>query len=73
MTAMHLVAAASTVLGCAGVVSMLAYRAALRRVDIDVLPDRILPRAVWWRDHAGPVLRASLFLVLAGLVGLVGG
>lgn len=72
MTNVHLMAVASTVLGLAGMVSMIAYRAALRCVDIDLLPGRILPRAVWWRDHAGPVLTASLFLVIAGLIGLVG-
>jgi hypothetical protein len=66
-------AIAATVLGTAGIVSMVAYRAALRCVDIDGLPGRILPRAVWWRDHARPVLGTSLILAIVGLAGLVSG
>jgi hypothetical protein len=70
---LHLMAVAATVLGGTGAVAMVAYRAALRWVDIDLLPGRILPRAVWWRDHVGPVLATSLLLVVAGLTGLVSG
>jgi hypothetical protein len=70
---MHVLAIAAAVLGLTGVVAMVAYRAALRQVDVDLLPGRILPRAVWWRDHLGPVLIGSLVLVLAGLTGLVSG
>ncbi|HEX5404914.1 MAG TPA: hypothetical protein VFX16_21705 [Pseudonocardiaceae bacterium] len=66
-------AIAATVLGTAGTVSMIAYLAALRHVDIDVLPGRILPKAVWWRDHVRPVLGTSLVLVIVGLAGLVSG
>ncbi|HEY3749420.1 MAG TPA: hypothetical protein VGL80_09490 [Pseudonocardiaceae bacterium] len=72
MTDLHL-AIAATVLGTAGTVSMIACRAALRYVDIAVLPGRILPRAVWWRDHVRPVLGTSLILVIVGLAGLVSG
>lgn len=73
MSGVHAAAIAATVLGVTGIVSMLAYRAALRRVDIDLLPGRIVPRAVWWRDHVGRVLCTSLLLACAGLAGLIGG
>lgn len=73
MTSVHLMSVAATVLGSTGVLAMAAYRAALRWVDIDLLPGRILPRAAWWRDHLRPVLAGSALLVVAGLAGLVGG
>ncbi|HEX3593283.1 MAG TPA: hypothetical protein VHV74_26970 [Pseudonocardiaceae bacterium] len=73
MNGMHAAATAATVLGSTGVVSMVAYRAALRHVDVDLLPGRIMPRAVWWRDHVGRVLCTSLLLVFAGLTVLVSG
>lgn len=73
MTDVHLMAVAATVLGSTGVVSMAAYRAALRCVDIDLLPGRIPLRAAWWRDHLRPVLTGSVVLVVIGLAGLVGG
>jgi hypothetical protein len=66
-------ALAVLVLGAMGFVSMGAYRAALRWVDIQLLPGRIMPRALWWRDHVGSVLGASLVLVVVGLAGLVSG
>lgn len=69
----HAAAVAATVLGGTGVVAMLAYRAALRRVEIDLLPGRILTRALWWRDHLGRVLGTCVVLVLTGLAGLVTG
>lgn len=70
---MHAAAVAATVLGVAGVASMVAYRAALRQVDVDLLPGRTAPRAAWWRDHLGRVLCGSALLVAAGLAILVGG
>ncbi|HEX3650235.1 MAG TPA: hypothetical protein VHV49_17540 [Pseudonocardiaceae bacterium] len=73
MTSMHVVAVAATVLGSTGVLAMAAYRAALRCVDIDLLPGRILPRAAWWRDHLRPMLAGSALLVVVGLAALVGG
>jgi hypothetical protein len=69
----HVLAVAAAALGLTGIVAVAGYRAALRQVDIDLLPGRILPRAVWWRDHLGPVLVTSLVLVVAGLAGLVSG
>jgi hypothetical protein len=73
MTGLHMTALLVLVLGGMGIVSMVAYRAALRCVDIQLLPGRIMPRAVWWRDHVGSVLGASLILVVVGLAGLVSG
>lgn len=69
----HVLAVAAAALGLTGIVAVAGYRAALRQVDIDLLPGRILPRAVWWRDHLRPVLVTSLVLVVAGLAGLVSG
>lgn len=73
MTSLQLTALAALVLGGTGIVSMVAYRAALRCVDIQLLPGRISSRAVWWRDHVGSVLGASSILVIVGLAGLVSG
>jgi hypothetical protein len=73
VTNLHVTALGALVVGCTGVVSMVAYRAALRCVDIQLLPGRIVVRAVWWRDHVGSVLGASSILVIVGLIGLVSG
>jgi hypothetical protein len=73
VTSVHLMSVAATVLGSVGIVAMTAYRAALRWVDVDLLPGRIPPRAAWWRDHLRPVLAGSVLLAVIGLAGLVGG
>lgn len=68
MNGIQALATALAVLGGSGVVSMLMYRAALYRVEVESLPGRLVPRALWWRDHVGPVLRTSMTLLLFGLV-----
>lgn len=73
MTTLHTAATAAVILGVVGLVSMLACRSALRWVEIELLPGRVLPRAMWWRDHVGSVLGASLILMIVGLAGLVSG
>ncbi|WP_143120561.1 hypothetical protein [Actinacidiphila alni] len=56
--------------GCLGTVALLIHRAALRRVDWDLIPSAALPRVRWWLRHGPPLLRASLTLAALGLAGL---
>jgi hypothetical protein len=67
----HALAGYLTVLGAAGTVSMLVYRAALRYADLDHGPVRSLPRLRWWTRHAVGALAVSLVILACGLLGLL--
>jgi hypothetical protein len=73
MTTLHTVATAAVVLGVVGLGAISTCRSVLRYVEIEVFPVRIISRAMWWRDHAGSVLGASLIVTIVGLAGLVSG
>jgi hypothetical protein len=70
MATLRSIAVPLTEAGGLGTVAMVIYRAALRRVDWDLIPSAALPRVRWWRGHASLVLRVSLTLAAAGLAGL---
>lgn len=56
--------------GVWGIVAMVLYKAALRRVDWSLIPASAMPRVRWWSTHASCVLRFSLTLAGLGLAGL---
>ncbi|MGW0814540.1 hypothetical protein ACWD00_15010 [Streptomyces viridiviolaceus] len=56
--------------GAWGTVAMLLYRAALRRVDWDLIPASAMPRVRWWSSHASCLLRLSLITAGLGLTAL---
>lgn len=67
MKTLHSVAAPLAMAGGLGTVSMALYKAALRRVDWDLIPASAMIRVRWWSNHASLVLRASLILAVLGL------
>ncbi len=67
----HTVAAVTVVIGAAGTLSMLGYRAAVRCVDARMIPAHLAARVRWWNNRVSPMLRASLLLTMAGIVALL--
>ncbi|MEU1183602.1 hypothetical protein ABZ464_39385 [Streptomyces sp. NPDC005820] len=55
------------VIGGLGTLSMVLYKAALRRADIEMIPASAMPRVRWWSTHASAVLTVSLALAVLGL------
>lgn len=54
------------VLGAAGTVSMLIYRAAALYTDLEQCPAWALTRVRWWARHAVAMLRLSVGLLACG-------
>ncbi|MEU1275671.1 hypothetical protein [Streptomyces sp. NPDC005799] len=65
---LHMFAVRVTTAGALGAAYMVLYKAALRRVDFDLIPVSALRRVRWWSTHATVVLAVSLTLTVLGLV-----
>jgi hypothetical protein len=67
-TTLRTIAGTLAMAGVWGTVAMVLYKAALRRVDWDLIPASAMPRVRWWSTHASCLLRISLTLAGLGLI-----
>ncbi|GAA3803644.1 hypothetical protein [Streptomyces chiangmaiensis] len=67
VTTLRAIAGTLAMAGAWGTVAMVIYKAALRRVDWDLIPASAMPRVRWWATHATRVLRLSLAFAVLGL------
>jgi hypothetical protein len=67
VTTLQAIASTVAMAGAWGTVAMVLYKAALRRVDWDLIPASAMPRVRFWSTHASCLLRLSLTLMGLGL------
>jgi hypothetical protein len=67
VTTLHAIAVPTATAGSSGTAFMVFYKAALRRVDWDLIPPSAILRVRWWSRHASLALWASLILAALGL------
>ncbi|MGW4517326.1 hypothetical protein ACWEO4_36355 [Streptomyces sp. NPDC004393] len=67
VTTLRAIAGTLAMAGAWGTVAMAVYKAALHRVDWNLIPASAMPRVRWWSTHASCLLRVSLALTGLGL------
>ncbi|MER6980427.1 hypothetical protein [Streptomyces carpinensis] len=71
MTTLHSIAGPLAAVGVLGTVHMALYKAALRRLDRDLIPASAMPRVRWWSAHVSGALTVTTALAVVGLLGLL--